>query len=120
MTAPGAVIPPRETIADIVPDAPKLVVEAHVPPEDIDRVRRDQEADIRFTAFNMRTTPLVPGKVKYVSADRMTDRASNQAYYVAQIEVDADALKDDGQLRLQAGMPAEVYLRGEERPPCNT
>jgi succinoglycan biosynthesis protein ExoO len=57
--APGGVIAPRETIAAIVPSAPKLLVEAQVRPEDIEQVRRGLPADIRFTAFNPRTTPSV-------------------------------------------------------------
>jgi HlyD family type I secretion membrane fusion protein len=117
VTAPGAVIPPRETIADIVPSNPKLVIEARVRTEDINRVQVGQAADIRFTAFKSRTTKLVEGKVVYVSGDRIVDRDANQAYYTAQIEADATSLADAGDLKLVAGMPAEVYLKGEQRTP---
>ena len=37
VTAPGAVIPPRETSAEIVPDNQQLIIEALVRPEDINR-----------------------------------------------------------------------------------
>jgi hypothetical protein len=46
------------------------------------------------------------------SPDRIVDRSANQAYYVTLIEADAAA---HGEIRLQAGMPAEVYLQGEQR-----
>jgi HlyD family type I secretion membrane fusion protein len=114
---PGAVIAPREPIADIVPSAQRLVVEARVRPEDINRVYRDQAAEIRFTAFAYRTTKLVDGKVFYVSADRLVDRATNVPYYVVNIEADAGSLAKAGDLKLLAGMPAEVYIKGEERTP---
>lgn len=117
VTAPGAVIPARETVADIVPANPKLVIEARVRTEDIDRVHPGQAADIRFTAFAARTTQLVSGKVLYVSGDRIVDRDANAAYYTAQIETDARSLADAGDLKLLAGMPAEVYLKGEQRTP---
>ena len=117
VTAPGAVIPPRETIADIVPSNPKLVIEARVHPEDINRVHVGQTADIRFTAFRSRTTKLVAGKVLYISGDRIVDREANQSYFTAQIEADARSLADAGDLKLLAGMPAEVYLKGEQRTP---
>ena len=117
VTAPGAVIPPRETIADIVPANPKLVIEARLRTEDINRVHVGQAADIRFTAFKSRTTKLVEGKVLYVSGDRIVDRDANQAYYTAQIEADAKSLAAAGDLKLVAGMPAEVYLKGEQRTP---
>ena len=43
--------PPRETIADIVPDDTRLVTDARVRTEDIGRIHRGQPAEIRFTAF---------------------------------------------------------------------
>ena len=115
VTAPGAVIPPRETIAEIVPDNQQLIIEALVRPEDINRVQRGQAAQMRFTAFAYRTTKLVDGKVKYISGDRMVDRQSNSAFYVAHIEAEASKLKEAGDLKLLAGMPVEVYIEGEQR-----
>jgi HlyD family type I secretion membrane fusion protein len=115
--APGAVVPPRETIADIVPADPRLVIEAHIRTEDVSRVQQGQPADIRFTAFKYRTTRLVAGKVFYVAADRTVDRASGQSYYVALVEADAASLSHAEGVKLQAGMPAEVYIRGEQRTP---
>jgi HlyD family secretion protein len=117
VSSAGAVIPPRETIADIVPANPKLVIEARLRTEDINRVQQGQAADIRFTAFKYRTTKLVAGSVRYVSGDRIVDREANQAYYEAQIEADPRSLEEAGNLKLVAGMPAEVYIRGEERTP---
>jgi membrane fusion protein, epimerase transport system len=115
VTAPGAVIPPRETIAEIVPDNQALIIEALLRPEDINRVQRGQLAQLRFTAFAYRTTKLVDGKVKYISADRMVDRQSNSAFYVAHIEADSTKLKEAGDMKLLAGMPVEVYIEGEQR-----
>jgi HlyD family secretion protein len=115
--APGGVIAPREVVAEIVPAAQQLVVEAMLRPEDIDRVQRDQRAEIRFTAFAYRTTRLVHGRVSYVSADRLVDREAGAAYYVAHIEVDGESLVRAGKLKLLAGMPAEVYIEGATRTP---
>ncbi len=115
--SPGSVVAPREPVADIVPADPRLLVEAQIRPEDVRRVRPGQAARIRFTAFNTLTTPLIEGKVVYVSADRMVDRNSQQAWYVVQVEADAQSLQQAGQLQLQAGMPAQVYLEGEPRTP---
>ena len=116
VTAPGAVIGPRETVAEIVPSSQRLVLEARLRPEDIDRVQRDQAAEIRFTAFAYRSTKLVRGKVSYVAADRMVDRQTGVPYFVAQIEADAASLADAGDdIKLVAGMPAEVYIQGGSR-----
>ncbi|MBI4293189.1 MAG: HlyD family type I secretion periplasmic adaptor subunit, partial [Betaproteobacteria bacterium] len=57
------------------------------------------------------------GKVTYVSADRLLDRASNMPYYSVTILADADSLRSAGDLKLQAGMPAEVYIEGSTQTP---
>ncbi len=113
----GGVIQPREPIADIVPRNPRLVVEAQIRPEDVARVHAGQKARVRLTAFNSLTTPLVEGQVFYVSADRLADRNTQQSFYVVQVEVDPASLRQAGDLALQAGMPAEVFIEGEERTP---
>ncbi|MBL0422804.1 HlyD family type I secretion periplasmic adaptor subunit [Ramlibacter sp. AW1] len=114
-TTPGGVIPPREPIADIVPADPRLLVEARIDPADIERVRPGQLAHIRFTAFHPLTTPLVEGRVVYIAADRQLDRQDGRPFYIVHVEADAASLKDAGSLTLQAGMPADVQLRGAER-----
>jgi epimerase transport system membrane fusion protein len=113
----GSIVAPRETIAEIVPDESKLVIEARIRPEDVNRVHVAQPADVRITAFKYSTTDVVRGDVTYVSADRLTDRATNTPYYQVHVDVGSQALKKLGDLKLQAGMPAEVYVVGEERTP---
>lgn len=121
VTSPGGVISPREPVAEIVPTNPRLVVEARIRTEDINRVHRDQPADIRFTAFKYRTTQLVNGRVTYVGADRLVERETGMAYYTVHVDVPSDAVasavKDEADAKLQAGMPAEVYLHGGDRTP---
>lgn len=117
VTSVGSVIAPREPILDIVPDDADLIVEAQVRPEDISYVHDGLAADVRLTAFRQRITPTVEGKVVYVSADRLIDKATNAPYYLARIRVPQQALDDAGGLRLQAGMPAEVYIRTTSRTP---
>ena len=50
---PGAVVSPRETIADIVPANPRLVVEAHIRTEDVSRVQQGQHADDPLHRFQV-------------------------------------------------------------------
>ncbi|HET9701703.1 MAG TPA: HlyD family type I secretion periplasmic adaptor subunit [Burkholderiales bacterium] len=114
-TSPGAVVRPGEPIAEIVPDDARLMVEAHIRPEDVNHVHLGQQARIKFTAFKYRSTALVTGQVTYVSGDRLVDRASNLPYYSVLIAADAASLSEAGDLRLQAGMPAEVYIEGSQQ-----
>jgi HlyD family type I secretion membrane fusion protein len=110
----GSVIGPRDVLMEIVPNEKRLIVEARIRPEDINHVRSGSEADIRLTAYQSRTTPLVPGSVTYVSGDRLVDQQSGAPYYIVHIDVPERALTASN-LRLQAGMPAEVFIRTDTR-----
>jgi membrane fusion protein, epimerase transport system len=116
-TSPGAVVRPGEPIAEIVPSDARLLIEAHIRPEDVSHVSVEQRAQVKFTAFKYRSTSMITGKVTYVSADRLVDRANNFPYYSVMILVDADSLRAAGDLKVQAGMPAEVYIEGTKQTP---
>jgi epimerase transport system membrane fusion protein len=111
----GSVIGPRDVLMEIVPDEKRLIVEARLRPEDINYVRPGASADVRLTAYQQRTTPLVRGSVIYVSGDRLVEQASGAPYYVVQVDVPSEALAQAGNLKLQAGMPAEVFIRTDSR-----
>jgi membrane fusion protein, epimerase transport system len=117
ITAPGAVIGPRDTVADIMPATPRLLVEAAVRTSDIGEVWSQGKAKVRFPAFKSAITPLVDGRVVYVSPDRIVDPSSRAASYSVQIELDAQSLAAAGHPKIQPGMPAEVYIEGQERTP---
>ncbi len=117
-TSPGAVVRAGEAIAEIVPSDARLMIEAQVRPEEINNVQRDQTARIRFTAFKFRNASIVTGKVTYISADRLIDKASNAPYYSVMILADPESIKAAGHdLHLQAGMPAEVFIDGSTQTP---
>jgi HlyD family type I secretion membrane fusion protein len=108
----GAVVGPRDVLMEIVPEDKRLIVEARIRPEDINHVRSGSAADVRLTAYQQRTTPLVRGTVTYVSGDRLVESQTGVPYYTVHVDVPPEAL---GDLRLQAGMPAEVFVRTDER-----
>jgi len=114
-TTVGAVIGPRDAILDVVPDNIELIIEGRIRPEDINYVTVGAEADVRLTSFRQRITPTVSGSVIYVSADRMEDKVDRMVYYMVHVRVTPEALAKAGDLRLQAGMPAEVFIKTEAR-----
>jgi len=117
-TSPGAVVRPGEAIAEIVPSNARLMIEAQVRPEEINNVQLDQSARIKFTAFKFRNAAVVTGKVNYISADRLIDKTSNAPYYSVMIRADPESVEAAGNdLKLQAGMPAEVYIDGSTQTP---
>ena len=117
VTTVGFTVGPREPMMDIVPANPDLIVEARIRPEDINNVSQGASADVRLTSFKQRLVPVVVGKVSYVSADRLTERQTGSPYYAAYIRIDPASLAAAGNLHLQAGMPAEIYVRTTSRTP---
>lgn len=117
VTSPGAVVRPGDAVAEIVPSDVGLMIEARIRPEDISHVSMEQRAQVKLTAFRYRSTAMLTGKVSYVSGDRLVDRATNLPYYSVMIVADADSMRSIGELKVQAGMPAEVYIEGTKQTP---
>lgn len=112
----GGVIPSGQTLMEIVPREGRLIVEAQVPPQSIDKVHVGLSADMRFSAFNLNTTPIVPGKVILVGADKITGANPQQGdYYLAQVETTTEGMKLLGDKVVQPGMPVEVIVKTGER-----
>ena len=111
----GAVIAPGEELMDIVPEADRLVVEARLRPEDVDKVTPQMQANIRLSAFDLDRTPEVAGEVISVSADRLTDADSQLSYFAVRIGILATEMPKLKDLQLRAGMPAEVFIQTGSR-----
>lgn len=111
----GGVITSGQVLMEIVPEDSHLIVEAQVPLASIDKVSVGLSTDLRFSAFNQNTTPVVPGVVKLVGADKLTAPSGGTEYYLAQVEVTPEALKLLDKHRIQPGMPVEVIVKTGER-----
>ena len=111
----GGVVTPGQQIMLIVPDADKLIVEAKAQPQDIDQLRIGQPAVLRFTAFNMRTTPELNGTVMVVSADVTQDQRSGANFYTLRVSVSPDEIARLDELKLVPGMPVEVFVQTNPR-----
>ena len=115
----GGVVPPGQTLMDIVPDHKTLVIQAQVSPQDADDVYPGQVAQLRFESVRDRSLPLIPGTVKTISADRFTDEKTGHAYFRAEIEVQpADLKRIQGLLgrgQLRPGLPVDAMLSVRKR-----
>jgi HlyD family secretion protein len=111
----GGVITAGDPIMLIVPEADNLSVEVRVNPQDIDRLQLNQKAVLRFTAFNVRTTPEIEGTVTRISADTSTDQRTGQSYYTIRIAMAADQVERLGDVKLLPGMPVEAFVQTGER-----
>jgi membrane fusion protein, protease secretion system len=112
---PGAVVQPGQKLMDVVPANERLLLEARVQPNFIDRMHAGLPVDIRFASFAHTPTLVVDGQVISVSTDLITDPATNQSFYLARVAVTPEGMKKLGSRQLQAGMPTEMIFRTGER-----
>lgn len=111
---PGGVIGAGEPLLDLVPEEDRLTVRVQLRPEDVDAVHVGLPAEVRLLPARGHPTDPVGGAVSYVSADRLTDKATGQGYYSGYIRLqEEDLAKLDGLIPLP-GMPAEVMIRTGE------
>ncbi len=111
----GGVVSPGEVLMEIVPEKDELQVEAHLRPQDIDQARIGQATQVRFPAFNQRTTPALAGKVTFISPDTTQDPKGGAPFYRVRVSLARDEIGRLGGLQLVAGMPAEVFLQTGSR-----
>ncbi|MFM2587014.1 HlyD family type I secretion periplasmic adaptor subunit [Vibrio sp. TBV020] len=117
----GGVVKPGQVLMEIVPESDELIVEAIVPPKDIDIVRAGQHARVRLTAYSAREVPPVLGEVIDVSADRVLnagDTAKSEHGYLVKIRFnkeDLASLQATQGIELYPGMLTDVLILVEER-----
>lgn len=122
---PGGVIGAGDAILELLPVDDSLVIEARVRPNDIVHVKEGQAALVRLSALNQRLTPMIAGKVQYVSADavpehdvaRPGDSASDRrSSFVVRVKLnETDARYKAHDFRPTPGLPADIYITTAER-----
>jgi protease secretion system membrane fusion protein len=112
----GGTISAGMVLMEVVPKDEVLIVEAKVPNTIIDKVRVGMTTDMRFTAFNSTTTPVIPGVVKMVGADKVPGANAQEGdFYKAEIETTAKGIGLLAGLKVQPGMSVDVVIKAGER-----
>ena len=111
----GGVIRAGDAVMEVVPDSDDLQIEARLQPNDIDQVRKGQQAFVRFSAFNQRVTPQLIGQVSYVSPDTTRDQQTGTSYFTVRIMLPEEERRRLAGLQLSSGMPAEVFMQTGSR-----
>lgn len=112
-----AVVQPGAPIMYIIPQDQPLVVATRIDAIYIDDIFPGQEAALRFPAFDQRNMPDVTGRLTQISADVITDEATQQTYYAATVVPEPESLEALGDHTLLPGMPVEAYLTTGYRSP---
>ncbi|WP_456471442.1 HlyD family type I secretion periplasmic adaptor subunit [Caminibacter sp.] len=114
----GEVIAPYKTIMQIIPKSDKLIIEAHISPLDIEKVKVGEKAEIMFASYVDPSAKPVEGKVIYVSHDIIKDEKNPQnSYYKAYIEITPQGLKaiKENNFKIIPGMPVTVFIKAGKR-----
>lgn len=117
VTTPQSVIRPADPVLYIIPQDRPLIIIAQIPPIHIDEVHVGQEVRVSFAAFSARTTPQLNGKLTTISADAISDQATHQSFYRAEITLDAGELAKLKDNKLVPGMPVQAYIGTGDRTP---
>ena len=78
----GGVIQPGMDLVEIVPLEDTLVIETNIKPADIAFLRPDQDAKVKFTAYDFTIYGGLEAKLEHISADSITDDKGNSFYLV--------------------------------------
>lgn len=111
----GSVVPPGETIMQVIPVSEGLDFEVRVEPDAIDQVAQGQRAKVVFSAFSTRTAPEIFGTVAGISPSSVTDPETGLRYYRVMLAVPSDELARLKGHKILPGMPIETFLQTGDR-----
>jgi adhesin transport system membrane fusion protein len=103
----GGVVQPGKDIVEIVPLDDQLVLEARVAPKDIAFIRPEQNATVKFTAYDFSIYGGLEAKVENISPDTVIDERGN-AYYLVRVRTTRANFNE--KLPIIPGMTAEVDI----------
>lgn len=103
----GGIIEPGQALMDIVPSRDDLWVSARIAPTDVDVVRPGQPAEVMLAAFSQRMVAPIPGRLVTISADRLIDERTGEAYFTARIDLAPEALAT---VTITPGMPVQAMI----------
>ena len=109
--AQGQVVSSGESVIEVVPLDDSLLVQANVRPEDIGFVHSDQQAMVKFTAYDFIRYGGMEGTVEYIGADTITNE-QGETYYPIRIRTQSNTLgaRDGRDLSIIPGMVTDVDL----------
>lgn len=101
----GEVIEPGETIFELLPSEPVLVVEARIPGADIGHVNVDHTVSVDVDNYDARRYGKVEGRLVTFSPIPLTDEQTGAPYFRATVEIDGTTVGDGAfEMPILAGM----------------
>jgi len=106
----GGVVQPGMDLLEIVPLDDTLLVEAQVRPADIAFLHPDQQAVVKFSAYDFAIYGGLEGRVEHISADTITN-ARDESFYLVRVRTEKSYLgSEDNRLPIIPGMVGSVDI----------
>ena len=117
VTTPGQVIGAGQILATLVPISDELIIEAKLPPGDINYVSVGQKANVMLSAYDVRSYGKLVGEVTKIGSNTITNELDSSKYYPIFIGVKDKTfdMAKDTLAEFIPGMEATVELVGEKR-----
>ena len=105
----GGYVNRGDLLVEMVPTGDILLIEARIAPQDISRIRMDDQVRIRFSAYDSTRYGSVDGRVTRISADAVPDPDNGGSFYVIDVAIVGELIDDRGaEVTFLPGMTATV------------
>jgi adhesin transport system membrane fusion protein len=105
----GGAIQPAEDLIELVPTDDVLLVEVKIKPSDIAFIYYDQEAIVKFSAYDFAIYGGLKAKVVNISPDTITEE--KETYYLVRVQTERNYIERAGnELKIIPGMVADVDI----------
>lgn len=111
--AAGSVVAAGVALAQILPEGRSLEIEAEIAPDDIDKLREGQEAEVMLTAFDLRNSARLGAVVTHLPPDAVRDPQTGRSFYRVTLALEPDQVPEG--MVLRAGMDAQVFMKTGSR-----
>lgn len=119
VTRPRSFLRAGEPALYLIPSDSTHMIVARVTPSDIRQVFPDQSTAIYIAGPSDRAIPQLTGRVTRISADRVTDKATQQVYYRVDLKLDPQSLDALAADKLLPGLPVEVFFATRTQRPIH-
>lgn len=113
----GGAVMPGQPVVDILPVGRGLIVQGSFPVMDAADVRKGLKADLIFPALDPTKTPVIEGRVIFVSANSIPNPVTHMQFYTCRVKIGRRGLKTLASrgLALKAGMPVGITVKTSSR-----
>jgi len=108
----GRVIESGANIMEIVPHDDSLLIEANIRPSDVGFLHQDQQAIVRFSAYDFTVYGGMDATLEYIGVDTVSDERGER-YYPIHLRTESNQLGEDSSgkpLTIIPGMVADVSI----------